>query len=54
MNVITILINALRRIFEESPGVWKFQSGVQIWARYDSYERARKAAEEYNFIKVEK
>lgn len=42
------------RIFEESPGVWKFQSGVQIWARYDSYEHARKAAEEYNFIKVEK
>lgn len=42
------------RIFEESPGVWKFQSGAQIWARYDSYEHARKVAEEYNFIKVEK
>ena len=42
------------RIFEESPGVWKFQSGAQTWGNYDTYERARKVAEEYNFIKTEK
>ena len=68
MRVMKKLVNAARRalgtdsgseirkarIFQTPEGVWKFQSGAQTWGNYDTYERARKVAEEYNFIKTEK
>lgn len=42
------------RIFE-TEGCWKFRTlnGAQTWGNYDSYERARRVAEKYNFILVE-
>ncbi len=42
------------RIFEAEGG-WKFRTlnGAQTWGNYDSYERARRVAEKYNFILVE-
>lgn len=43
------------RIFESGEGCWKFRTlnGAQTWGNYDSYERARRVAEKYNFILVE-
>ena len=69
MNVITILINALRRIFgtegagevesvrvfEDAAGVWRFQTpdGTITWGSYPTRADAIRAAKMYNFFELE-
>ncbi len=68
MNVITILVNALRRIFgteeageiggvrvfEVAAGVWRFQTpdGTITWGSYPTRADAIRAAQKYNFFEV--
>ena len=68
MSVITILINALRRIFgadragevesvrvfEDAAGVWRFESpdGTITWGSYSTRADAIRAASKYNFFEV--
>lgn len=42
------------RIFEAEPGRWKFQTidGAITFGNFDSYQRARYFAREYNFWEV--
>lgn len=69
MSVITILINALRRIFgtegagevesvrvfEDAAGVWRFQTpdGTIMWGSYPTRADAIRAAKMYNFFELE-
>ena len=69
MSVITILINALRRIFgadgagevesvrvfEDAVGVWRFQTpdGTITWGSYPTRADAVRAAKIYNFFELE-
>lgn len=69
MSVITILINALRRIFgtegagevesvrvfEDAAGVWRFQTpdGTITWGSYPTRADAVRAAKIYNFFELE-
>lgn len=41
-------------IFEETPGVWRIKYGASVVGRYASRERARRTAEDWNFLKVQK
>ena len=41
-------------IFEETPGVWRIRYGASVVGRFDSRERARRTAEDWNFLKVQK
>ncbi len=41
-------------IFEETPGIWRIRYGVSVVGRFDSRERARHTAEDWNFLKVQK
>ena len=41
-------------IFEETPGVWRIRYGASVVGRFDSRERARHTAEDWNFLKVQK
>lgn len=68
MKVLTILVNALRRIFgtdnfselesvrvfEDAAGVWRFQTpdGGKTWGSYPTRADAIRAAKMYNFFDV--
>lgn len=68
MKVLTVLINALRRIFgtkgagevesvrvfEDAAGVWRFQTpdGGKIWGSYPTRADAILATKKYNFFEV--
>lgn len=66
MRIIAFFVNLLRRIFgtesaaeidsveiwEAYPDHFKFRYGTQTWGDFDSYESARKVAEDYNFLTI--
>lgn len=66
MNILNKMVDALRKIagtkdeeteaeiFEETPGVWRIRYGASVVGRFDSRERARHTAEDWNFLKVQK
>ena len=68
MKVLTVFVNALRRIFgtegagdiegvrvfEDASGKWRFQTpdGTITWGSYPTRADAIRAAQKYNFFKV--
>lgn len=68
MNIITVFVNALRRIFgtdtsgdiarvrvfEGADGRWRFQTidGTITWGSYPTRADAVRVAKEYNFFEV--
>lgn len=40
-------------IFEDERGVWKIRYGASVIGDFDSIERARRTAEDWNFLKVQ-
>lgn len=68
MRLINAIVDALRRalgtagapqtdeaeIFEAERGVWKIRVGARVVGRFDSRERARRTAQDWNLLTINK